>query len=364
MAADDVPTSRSVSRPVPRFEPIETERLLLRPVRESDVDGLWERRNDPATSAYQAWAVPYSRDDAATLIASILAHDGVPPGDGWFQITVDDRSTGETLGDLALHLTFAGRCAELGYTFAPAARGRGVATEATAALAEWCFDSVGVSRVSAQMHPDNLASIRVAERVGMVFEGHTRNSFWLDHHDGTVENSDDWWYAMTREDWVAWRDRPNATPDEIRLVEIGHENVRTVLRLATHRSQERFVATTATSLADAFAPEPHEGHPIVAWARAIEADGELVGFLMVAEPNAAAPEAYLWRLLVDRLHQRRGIGRRAVELVIDEIRSWSVPAIETSWVPGPGSPEPLYLSLGFEPTGAVEDGEVVGRLTL
>lgn len=35
-----------------------------------------------------------------------------------------------------------------------------------------------------------------------------------------------------------------------------------------------------------------------------------------------------------------------------------------SWVPAPGGPEPFYRGLGFEPTGEVDDGEVIGRLAL
>ena len=85
---------------------------------------------------------------------------------------------------------------------------------------------------------------------------------------------------------------------------------------------------------------------------------------MVALPNEVTTEAYLWRLMVDRFHQRRGIGRRVVEIVIDRARGWGAPALDTSWVPGPGSPEPLYRSMGFEPTGEIDDGEVVARLEL
>ncbi len=351
-------------RSIPRFEPIETERLVLRNVDAGDVDALWERRNDATTASFQAWDVPYPRERAEELVTSVVALDGTPPGDDWFQIAVDDRTSGDVVGDLALHLSFDGRCAEIGYTFAPAGRGRGLATEAAAALAEWCFESVGVSRVSAQLHPDNHASARVAERIGMVFEGHTRNSYWLDRSDGTAENSDDWLYGMTRDGWDAWRRRPRNAPIEVGLVEITHENVHDVLALATHRSQRRFSSTTAQSIADAFAPEPYEGAPVEPWPRGIVADGELVGFTMVARPSATMPEAYLWRLLVDRMHQGRGIGRRVVELVIAQVERWGAPALETSWVPGPGSPEPLYRSMGFEPTGEIEDGEVVGRLVL
>ena len=52
--------------------------------------------------------------------------------------------------------------------------------------------------------------------------------------------------------------------------------------------------------------------------RAVYGDDELVGFVMLALVTAAHPEPYLWRLLVDRLHQRRGIGRRVLDLMVEE----------------------------------------------
>ena len=59
-------------------------------------------------------------------------------------------------------------------------------------------------------------------------------------------------------------------------------------------------------------PPLHEGTPVEPWFRAIAADGELVGFIMVAEPLPTQPHPYLWRLMVDWRHQGRGIGRAAI----------------------------------------------------
>jgi len=347
-----------------RFEPIETEHLVLRPVRPDDVDSLWRRRNDESTARFQAWDVPYPRERAQGLIDAVVELDGVPPGDGWFQISVDDRETSQPVGDLALHLTFGGRVAELGWTVAAEARGRGVATEAAAALAAWCFETLRVSRVSAQMHPDNSASTRVAEHLGMVFEGRTRNSYWLDRADGTAENSDDIIYAMTPDDWRTWAGRPRSTPDEVQLVEMDHTRVDAALALATHHSQRSLVAPMEVSLVQAAHPRPHEGDPVVPWQRLIEADGEIVGYVLVAAPTERFPTPYLWRFLVDRMHQRRGIGRLVLDMVAEQARSWGANALEVSWVPGPGSPEPLYRQFGFEPTGKIEHGEVEGRVAL
>lgn len=352
------------ARALPAFEPIETGQLRLRPVRADDVDALWLRRNDETTAQYQAWDVPYPRERAQGLIDAVVALDGVPPGDGWFQLMVDDRSTGAPLGDLALHLTFAGRVAEIGYTVETRARGRGVASEAAAALTRWCFETLGVSRVSARMHPDNTASARVAEHVGMVFEGRLRDSFWLDRADGSAELSDDVIYAMTRADWEAWHDRPRHAPAVIQLVEIDHSRVDVALGLSTHHSQRDLVAPMEVSLVQAAHPRPHDGESVTPWQRLIEADGEIVGYVLVAPPTERAPSAYLWRFLVDRMHQRRGIGRHVLDIVAEQARAWEATHLDVSWVPGPGSPEPLYRQFGFVPTGKIEDGEVHARVAL
>lgn len=85
---------------------------------------------------------------------------------------------------------------------------------------------------------------------------------------------------------------------------------------------------------------------------------------MMTMITEAHPEPYLWRLMIDRVHQRRGIGRAALDLVIEQARRWGADALEVSWAPGRGTPEPLYLSAGFVPTGNVDHGEIEGRLTL
>ena len=344
---------------VPRFEQLLSDRIAIRPIRPDDVDAMWERRNDPTTAEFQNWTLPYPREKAQELVDEMVGFDAQPPPDGWIQMSIDDAVTGRPIGDLALGLTFAGRCAEVGWSVDADQRGRGIATEAAAMLAAWLFESVGVSRVSAMTHPDNLASVRVAERLGMVFEGHTRNSYWV----GEV-NSDDWIFAMTREDWSAWVGRSSSPPETVGFVEVTRENLVEVERMATHRSQQRFVATVPQSFADALVSKIRNGEPVESWYRGIEADGELVGFVMTTEPRPGQPSYYLRRLLIDRMHQRRGVGGRVLDLLIERARSLGADALQLSWVDGPGSPAPLYIGRGLEPTGEIEDGEIVARLDL
>jgi GNAT superfamily N-acetyltransferase len=120
----------------------------------------------------------------------------------------------------------------------------------------------------------------------------------------------------------------------------------------------------ADSFADAAHPEMHGGAPVVPWMRAIEADGTIAGFLMTAEPRWPGEAPYLWRLLVDRFHQGRGIGTRAVGLLVDRLRAEGHQRLLVNWVRDAGGPEPFYLALGFRLTGAIEDGEHEGELLL
>lgn len=340
------------------FEPIRTGRLLLRPVTLEDAEGLFVRRNDPEMTRYASWTVPFPRERAQQMIEDIVAMEGPVSGE-WWMLIIADPATGAVYGDLALHLLSEGRIAEVGYTLAPAHWGKGYATEAVAALIAYVFETLGVTRVVGIIHPDNRASAMVLERTGLLFEGHTRLSYWV----GDVA-SDDIIYGMTRSDWEAWRDRLRTPPTEVRLVEVSDDNLREVLDLRTHKSQESFVAPTVLSLARAQVPEIHNGHPLSPWYRAIEADGGIVGFVMLALSTADFPEPLLWRLLIDRMHQRRGIAGRALDLVEDEVRGMGDAVLITSFSEGRGSPGPFYLARGYAITGEVVGDEIYARKEL
>jgi diamine N-acetyltransferase len=150
--------------------------------------------------------------------------------------------------------------------------------------------------------------------------------------------------------------------DRVTLREINAQTVRAVVGLAVTEYQNRFVAPNAYSLAQAlFAPE--------AWYRAIYLDNEPVGFVMLSDesllvPLPENPEVEVWRFMVDARHQHRGIGRAAMQLVIEHVRSKGFKKLALSYYPADGGPEHLYLSLGFRPTGEVDDEEVVMELQL
>jgi RimJ/RimL family protein N-acetyltransferase len=89
--------------------------------------------------------------------------------------------------------------AEIGWCLSPDRQGHGYVTEATAELIRICFEDVGLRRLTAEAFADNLPSLRVMERLGMVCEArHRADCLHRDHGwvDGVV-------YALLRDDWVA-----------------------------------------------------------------------------------------------------------------------------------------------------------------
>ena len=152
-------------------------------------------------------------------------------------------------------------------------------------------------------------------------------------------------------------------PNQVTLQEITSETVRAVIKLSVTEYQNRFVAPNAVSLAQAlFAPE--------AWYRAIYLGDEPVGFVMLEDkslldPVPENPEVMVWRFMVDAKHQRKGVGRAAMLLVIEHVRRKGIfKKLAISYIPEEGGPEKLYLSMGFRPTGEMDEDEVILELPL
>jgi diamine N-acetyltransferase len=141
----------------------------------------------------------------------------------------------------------------------------------------------------------------------------------------------------------------------VSLIEVTRANVRDVCKLALRAGQERMVAPAATTVAEANYYGPH------ALLRAIALDGRPVGVLWV-QTDEQAP--YLVRFMVDRGEQGKGIGRRAVALLLDELRAAGHKELELSYVPVEGGAEGFWLGCGFTPTGRELHGEKIVRIDI
>ncbi len=143
----------------------------------------------------------------------------------------------------------------------------------------------------------------------------------------------------------------------ITLQEVTEKTVWPIMKLQVAEDQRMFVAPNANSIAEAYFSNE-------AWFRAIYAGDEPVGFLMLYA-DEKKPEYFLWRLMIAADHQGKGYGYKAMELLIDHVRTLpGANELLTSYVPGEGDPSRFYYKLGFVETGEVEDNENVLRLDL
>lgn len=248
-------------------------------------------------------------------------------------------------------------CGGLGMGVHPDFRGRGIGEQ----LLRACLDKAphkGITRVELEVRADNSRAIALYERLGFVREGTKRQAMCFDgvYHDALL-------MSRLSTDTPAPAPAPSAEPPRVTLREITADTVRSVMRLAVAEHQKGFVAPNAVSLAQAL-------FSTQAWYRAVYADEEPVGFVMLADeslenPPPAKPAIGLWRFMIDARHQGRGIGRAALQRVIEHVRAKGLfDTLELSYVPGPGCPEPFYKSLGFRDTGRLDEGEVVLELPL
>lgn len=143
-----------------------TSRLRLRPYRMDDFEPWLRMHRQPETTAYLQWP---DRDVAAIRehLRARTRQTRLWQADDFLALAIE--VDGEYAGEVSLHLRSvrAGtRMVEAGWVLDSRFTGRGLATEAAAAILEYAFDTVGARVAIAVIDPENVGSIAVAERLG------------------------------------------------------------------------------------------------------------------------------------------------------------------------------------------------------
>lgn len=169
-------------------ERITTDRLILRRFNRRDTDALFEAVENslPQLSEFLPWAhAGYSKEDATGYIRDSIV--------SWretraFDYTIRLRShPSQHLGNISIwQVSRLSRTGEIGYWVRSDHAGRGIATEATAALLDKGFMHLGLHKVTLRIAQGNRSSERVAEKLGFIREGVLReelriNGVWVDH---------------------------------------------------------------------------------------------------------------------------------------------------------------------------------------
>jgi diamine N-acetyltransferase len=206
--------------------------------------------------------------------------------------------------------------------------------------------------------PADLETVRTSPRDGRPFTVGWALAHALEHsgtHLGHMQT--------LRQMWDKWVYFPHLLPEidpavspasTVSLREISLENLFPVVFLsnAMNPLHKHMVAPNGLSIAEAHYADN-------AWFRAIYAEETPVGFIMLHDSPEGEWGYFLWRLMVAAPYQKMGFARRAIELLIEYVRTRpGAEALGTSCGEGPGSPEGFYRKLGFERDGKYYDDEV------
>jgi ribosomal-protein-alanine N-acetyltransferase len=148
------------------FEPLSTERLILRPPVATDATALYRVASSAEVTKYLSWPRHTSLQNTHDFLRFADAEwDRWPAG----PLVLVSRNGGALLGATGLSFETAYR-ASTGYVLAQEAWGTGLATEALRAIAA-LSDRLGVRRLYAHCHIEHVASVHVLEHVGFACEG-------------------------------------------------------------------------------------------------------------------------------------------------------------------------------------------------
>ena len=174
--------------------PRRTDRLVLRPLRDSDAADVLAYRSRADVNRWLD-SEPFDAAETAEWVARRSSAVRVA-ADGdrlLLGVELDGRVVGHVM---LLVPRLEDRSGEIGWVFHPDVAGRGLATEAACEVVRLAFEELDLHRVFAQLDPRNTASARLCERLGMRREALLRESSWFKGEWGDLAI-----YGLLRKEW-------------------------------------------------------------------------------------------------------------------------------------------------------------------
>ena len=153
---------------------LETERLILRGLRVSDAEDMYDYARRPSVTQYLSWN-PHT-DIGETREYLTYVGQRYRTGD-FYDWGVVDKESGRMIGKCGFtSFDHPNDSAEIGYVLNPSFQGKGLATEAVRRVLDFGFIELGLHRIEAHFIEGNTASLRLMERLGMTLEGYAKES--------------------------------------------------------------------------------------------------------------------------------------------------------------------------------------------
>jgi ribosomal-protein-alanine N-acetyltransferase len=157
---------------------LKSERLVLRPLKESDAKDIANNMNHPGQAKYVPGPpYPYTIDNALEYIQSRLESSKN-------RIEWAIEFEGTVVGGINVHnLNTERKHCELGYAIGPNWQGKGFATEASRTILRYAFDELNVHFVSAGVYEDNEGSKKVLKKLGFSYVGcYKEEMYWREQY--------------------------------------------------------------------------------------------------------------------------------------------------------------------------------------
>lgn len=153
---------------------LETPRLALRSWTHADAEALFEICRDADVMRYIGTGLPFETlEETLRWLDKAVAYEAEH---GFYRWAAIERASGEIVGSCGFAHLYGGPEIELGYLYARQHWGRGFATEAAAACLRYGFKEMGLKQIAAIADPQNLASRRVLEKIGFIYQGLRRHN--------------------------------------------------------------------------------------------------------------------------------------------------------------------------------------------
>ncbi len=159
------------------YEPLATERLVLRLMVDDDLDDVYAWMSDEAVTRYQLYDVR-SKEQVKEHIDKVKGARHIENDDDFVEFAIE--LDGRVIGCLYYVLKSAeNQTAELGWALTAAYQGKGYAFEAAMAVRDLAFGTMGLHRVTAELDPRNAPSIALCLKLGMREEAHYVEDLWF-----------------------------------------------------------------------------------------------------------------------------------------------------------------------------------------
>jgi RimJ/RimL family protein N-acetyltransferase len=184
--------------------PLRTDRLVLRRFEAGDLDAFYAYHSLPETARFlpgEAKSYTKSMESVGKYANFVFEKEG-----DWICLAIEAADSPGLLGEVVLKWLPGCGQAEIGWSLAPAARGKGIASEAAGALLKLGFEELGFHRIDAKLDALNTASAMLCERLGMRLES-TQVDKW--HYKGRWAT--EVVYALLEDEWTS-RQRAQDSP--------------------------------------------------------------------------------------------------------------------------------------------------------